>query len=126
VTQRTVLFVCPHGAGKSRMAAAWFNCWAPPGWRATTAGICPQTEVSAHAARLLARTPAAELLDTAPPRPLAAVPEAAVLVAIDCPTESVDSTFSWQLDNPDFDEATGEEVRQRAQNLARVLGGARA
>lgn len=47
MAQRTVLYVCPHGAGKSRMAAAWFNCWAPPGWRATTAGISPQTEVCA-------------------------------------------------------------------------------
>jgi protein-tyrosine-phosphatase len=27
----TVLFVCPHGAGKSRVAAAWFNGSAPPG-----------------------------------------------------------------------------------------------
>lgn len=28
---RTVVFVCLHGAGKSRIAAAWFNWVAPPG-----------------------------------------------------------------------------------------------
>lgn len=59
----------------------------------------------------------------APPRPLAAVPEATLRVAIGCPAESVDATLSWRLDNPDFDEAMGEDVRQRAQELARVLGG---
>jgi protein-tyrosine-phosphatase len=26
---QTVLFVCPHGAGMSRIAAAWFNLVAP-------------------------------------------------------------------------------------------------
>lgn len=122
----TVLFVCPHGAGKSRIAAAWFNGSAPPGWRATTAGVSPQTEVSLHAPRLLAGTDVAHLLDTAPPRPLTAVPEATVVVAIDCPAESVDMpTVNWQLDNPDFDEAMVAELRQRAQNLARVLSGER-
>ena len=34
---RTILFVCPHGAGKSRMAAAIFNRLAPAGWQATSA-----------------------------------------------------------------------------------------
>ncbi len=36
---RTVLFVCPHGAGKSRIAAAWFNGAASAGWWATSAGV---------------------------------------------------------------------------------------
>lgn len=125
MVQRTVLFVCQHGAGKSRIAAAWFNGSAPPGWLATTAGVTPQTEVSEHAPRLLAGTVVAELLDTAPPRPLTAVPEATVTVAIDCPPEDVDPTVSWQLDNPGFDEAMRAELRQRAQDLARVLSGGR-
>jgi protein-tyrosine-phosphatase len=33
---RTLLFVCPHGAAKSRLAAAYFNAAAPSGWHATT------------------------------------------------------------------------------------------
>jgi hypothetical protein len=123
VRQRILLFVCPHGAGKSRIAAAWFNGSAPPGWLATTAGITPQTEVSEHAPRLLAGTAVAELLDKAPPRPLTAVPGAAFTVAIDCPAEAVAPTVSWRLDNPGFDEAMGAELRTRAQHLAGLLGG---
>lgn len=126
MAEGTVLFVCPHGAGKSRMAAAWFNGSAPPGWWATTAGIIPQQAVSEHAPRLLADTPVAPLLDTAPPRPVSAVREATVVVAIDCPADSVQiATVTWRLDSTEFDEAMREEVRQRAQDLARVLGGER-
>ena len=39
--KRVVLFVCAHGAGKSRMAAALFNAAAPRGWWATSAGQEP-------------------------------------------------------------------------------------
>ncbi|MDQ3113978.1 MAG: hypothetical protein M3Q84_07760 [Actinomycetota bacterium] len=63
MAQHTVLFVCPHGAGKSRVAAAWFDGCASGGWRATTAGVVPQTAVSRHAPRLLAGTPVAHLLE---------------------------------------------------------------
>ncbi|MDQ3734849.1 MAG: hypothetical protein M3400_12810 [Actinomycetota bacterium] len=125
MVQRTVVFVCPHGAGKSRLAAAWFNGSAPTDWWATTAGISPQTEVSQHAPRLLDGTAAAVFLDTAPPRALTAVPMATVVVAIDCPADSFERTVSWQLDNQDFDEAMAAELQQRAQDLARVLGGQR-
>jgi len=38
MAQHTVLFVCPHGAGKSRVAAAWFDGCASGGWRATSSG----------------------------------------------------------------------------------------
>ncbi len=34
---RTVLYVCAHGAGRSRLAAAWLNADPPTGWHATTA-----------------------------------------------------------------------------------------
>jgi protein-tyrosine-phosphatase len=34
---RTVVFVCAHGAARSRIAAAWFNTNPPPGWHATAA-----------------------------------------------------------------------------------------
>src|SRR6266542_2132579 len=82
---RTVVFVCLHGAGKSRIAAAWFNGVAPPDWRATSAGVAPQATVSAHAARLLAGTSVESLLDHGLPRPLAAVADPNLVVAIDLP-----------------------------------------
>ena len=116
---RTVLFVCPHGAGKSRMAAAWFNVYAADGWRATTAGVTPQEAVSTHAPRLLRGTPAADTLDNEPPRPLTAVPDAHVVVAIDCAVGSVpESTITWDLDHSKFDRAMSDEIRSRAIDLA--------
>lgn len=119
---RTVVFVCPHGAGKSRMAAAWFNVFAPRGWRATTAGLVPQATVSVHAPLLLDGTPAADVLDVAPPRPLSAVPEADLVVAIDCPDESiVASAVRWHLSNVEFDEAMSNELRARAVDLVASL-----
>jgi hypothetical protein len=80
-----VVFVCPHGAGKSRIAAAWFNAAPPARCTATTAGVEPQPAVSVHAPRLLTGTPASHHLDHALPRPLALVPEPSLVVAIDCP-----------------------------------------
>lgn len=121
-TMSTVLFVCPHGAGKSRLAAAWFNGSAPEGWSATTAGVHPQQVVSVHAPRLLAGTPVEELLDHAAPRALSAVPDAALVVAIDCAADVAAAQLRWQLDNQEFDAAMSEEIRLRAQDLARSLG----
>ena len=63
---RTVLFVCPHGAAKSRVAAAYFNSIAPAGWVATSAGLDPGPELSQTAARMLAGTAAAAYLDGVP------------------------------------------------------------
>ena len=39
--QRTVLFVCVGNAGRSVMAEAIFNKFAPKGWRASSAGVSP-------------------------------------------------------------------------------------
>jgi hypothetical protein len=65
---KTVLFVCLHGAGMSRMAASYFEQSAPVGWAAVSAGVEPGETLSRTAARLLAGTPAVAFLDLAPPR----------------------------------------------------------
>lgn len=85
--------MCLHGAGKSRVAAALFQAAAPNGWRATSAGLTPQDQVSEHAAGLLAHDPAAALLDGSAPRHL---DEAAadLVVTIDC---EIPGARSWQL-----------------------------
>jgi len=115
---QTVLFVCQHGAGKSRMAAAWFNQAPAAGWWATTAGVEPQQQVSVHAPRLLAGTPAEPTLDHQPPRPLSAVPGAALTVAIDC---DVPGAVRWDLDAGQFSDAMCAEIRRRVHALARAM-----
>jgi arsenate reductase len=43
---KTILFACVHNAGRSQMAAAWFNQLADPGKaRAVSAGTAPGTHV---------------------------------------------------------------------------------
>jgi hypothetical protein len=111
---RTVLFVCQHGAGKSRIAAAWFNQAPPAGWAATTAGVQPQAQVSVRAPRLLAGSSAEPALDDAPPRPLSAVPDPAIVVAIDC---AVPGAVRWNLDNREFSAAMCAEIRHRVREL---------
>ena len=117
----TVVFVCPHGAGKSRIAAAWFNATPPAGWTATTAGVTPQPTVSVHAPRLLAGTPASAFLDHDRPRPLDAVPDRALVVAIDCPAPPAPGAHRWTLANGGFDAAMAEELRDRVEALPRSL-----
>ena len=115
---RTLLFVCPHGAAKSRMAAAYFNRVAPPGWWATSAGQEPSESVSPNAVRLLAGGEAESLLDHEPPQPIAAVTTPARTVAIDC--DVVDAE-RWNLTHQLFDDAMRDELRHRAETLARSL-----
>jgi hypothetical protein len=114
----TVLFVCAHGAGKSRMAAAWFNADPAPGWRATSAGVEPQLSVSLHAPRLLAGTAAASTLDHATPRRIDAVEDAAVTIAIDC---VVPGGVDWRLSHVEFDAGMAEEIRRRVAALVAEL-----
>lgn len=118
--QRTVLFVCPHGAGKSRLAAAWFDGLEPAGWTATSAGMQPQPQVGSHAARLLAGMPVRGLLDEALPRPVSAVADADLAVAIDCSLE-VTADLRWTLDHQDFDEHMCAEIRDQVHALAASL-----
>jgi protein-tyrosine-phosphatase len=116
-----VLFVCPHGAGKSRMAAAFFNAIGVPGWSATSAGVTPQRTVSAHASRLLAGTPAAQTLDTELPRAIDEVASPSLTVAIDCTTLPTPEAVAWHLRHQEFDTPMREEIRDQVAQLAKRL-----
>jgi hypothetical protein len=116
-----VLFVCPHGAGKSRIAAAWFNALAPAGWTATTAGVEPQASASVHAPWLLAGTPALAFLDRELPRARSAVSYAAFVVAIDCPVGVAPAEVVWSLEHREFGEEMAGELRRRVADLVGSL-----
>jgi hypothetical protein len=121
VSVGTVLFVCPHGAGKSRIAAAWFDALAPAGWAATSAGVWPQESASAQAPRLLAGTAAAAFLDSELPRPISAVPDPDLVVAIDCPAGAPPAGEVWSLAHQAFGEPMVAELRSRVVELVRRL-----
>ncbi|GAA4711010.1 hypothetical protein Prum_091760 [Phytohabitans rumicis] len=110
-----MVFVCAHGAGKSRVAAAWFNAAAPAGWRAASAGLEPQDAVSPYAAGLLGD--AAGWLDTSAPQALAQV-GGDLLVGIDC---EVPTARRWRLDAQWPDAAAGTQLRAMTAALVEEL-----
>jgi hypothetical protein len=79
---KTVVFVCLHGAGTSRMAAAYFNNAAPPEWHAVSAGVEPAESLSPTAATLLSGTAAEKFLDRSPPGSLGAAPDPHRVIAL--------------------------------------------
>lgn len=125
---RTVLFVCPHGAGKSRMAAAYFAAAAPLEWEGTTAGLHPADAVSPAAVRLLAGSPEDASLDRDAPRPLHAIPRPDLVVSIDCDAAAempeggaAPRHVRWDLAARTMDESMRDELRARALTLAAQL-----
>lgn len=121
-----VVFVCPHGALKSRVAAALFNAVAPPSWRAYSAGLTPQEQVSVHAAALLAGTGAESLLDVSPPRMLVEGSGADRLVAIDCQVPEacqIPEAEVWELGVAEPGPAMREELRRRVRRLVATVDG---
>ncbi len=117
--KQRILFVCPHGAAKSRIAAAFFNRVAPEGWAALSAGVEPQETVGLNAIRLLEGTDAEALLDLTPPQPVGAVPSPDRIVAIDC---DVPHAERWDLLHQEFESPMRDELRSRAEALARAVG----
>jgi hypothetical protein len=105
---KTLLFVCLHGAGMSRIAAAYFDKSAPPGWCAISAGVDRAETLSHTAARLLAGSTAVAFLDLAPPRPIAAVPDPERVIALRNPSirYELEGAEAWDLAHPE-----GEPLR---------------
>ncbi len=82
-------------------------------------GVEPQAHVSVHAPRLLTGTAAEPALDHAMPRPMSAVPDPALVVAIDC---EVPGAVRWQLEAGEFDDVMCGEIRDRVRDLVTSLG----
>lgn len=52
-TVKTVLFVCVENSFRSQIAEAYFNRYAPKGWRAMSAGLKPAEKIHPNAIRLM-------------------------------------------------------------------------
>lgn len=114
----TVLFVCAHGAARSRMAAAFFNRSAPTGWVATSAGVEPQAAISKHAIRLLRGSEFEKTLDLTAPRSVGAVHASARTISIDCEAASDEQ---WVLRSQEFTEAMRDEIHLHVATLIAQL-----
>jgi arsenate reductase len=123
---KTVLFACVHNAGRSQMAAAWFNALADrQAARAISAGTQPGTQV--HPEVLAAMREVGIDLSSARPRFLSAelAETATMLVTMGCgevcPAVPGLERQDWAIEDPKGKSV--ERVREiRDEVKARVLG----
>jgi arsenate reductase (thioredoxin) len=129
VPMKTVLFACVQNAGRSQMAAAWFNHLADPAKaRGVSAGTAPAAHV--HPEVLEAMREAG--LDLAGTRPRRLTPEVAqeaqVLVTMgcgdQCPFVPGARIEDWPLDDPkgqplETVRRIRDEIRARIEDLVR-------
>ena len=108
MADRRVVFVCQHGAFRSRLAAAFFNADPPEGWNAVSAGLTPQSEVSVRLLPLLEGTSAESFADLGSPRPFDPA-QADRAIAIDVGLEGAER---WTT--------SGEETEVRDQIRSQV------
>lgn len=112
-----VAFVCQHGALRSRIAAAFFNAWAPAGWSATSAGVEPQSQPSTRLVKVMAGTEAEDFVDRARPRSIADVPTSeARVIAIDTLVPDVESWSTKDRREPG-DAALRDEIARQVRAL---------
>ncbi|MEI6506722.1 MAG: arsenate reductase ArsC [Planctomycetota bacterium] len=114
-TRQTVIFACVHNAGRSQMAAAFFNALADPGRaRAVSAGTAPGPQV--HPGVVAAMREAGMDLHSVRPQLLTTelAKDAAWLITMGCgdacPVVPGVSRADWPLDDPK--DQPLERVRQ--------------
>jgi arsenate reductase (thioredoxin) len=124
---KTVLFACVHNAGRSQMAAAWFNALANPELaRAISAGTDPGTRV--HPEVLEAMREVAIDLSNVTPRFLSneLAESAALLITMgcgeSCPVVPGLRRLDWPLEDPKGQglirvRQIRDEVRERVLQL---------
>ncbi|MEY4547082.1 MAG: hypothetical protein RL685_3277 [Pseudomonadota bacterium] len=132
---KTVLFACVHNAGRSQMAAAWFNALVnPERARGISAGTQPGTRV--HPEVLVAMLEVGIDLSQATPQFLSTeLAEAATLLITmgcgeACPAVPGLRRLDWPLEDPKGKELVRvrqirDEVRERVLQLLAAEGWAR-
>ena len=118
--ERTIQFVCQHGAFRCRIAAAYFDALAPEGWSATTGGVTPQSEVSERLRPTLEGTEAEPFMDESNPQ-VATTGAAIRTIAIDANMPLADETWRTSEGEPPSNEDLREEIRRRVERLVRDL-----
>lgn len=126
---KTVIFACVHNAGRSQMAAAFFNLLAPPGVaRAQSAGTSPGTRV--HPEVVAVMREAGIDLSSATPQQLTTelAARAQMLITMgcgdECPVVPGVIRDDWPLEDPQGRSLADvrrirDEIRTRVEQLLR-------
>ncbi|MCX8205316.1 MAG: arsenate reductase ArsC [Candidatus Nezhaarchaeota archaeon] len=131
----TVLFVCVENSFRSQIAEAYFNKYAPRGWRAISAGLAPAEKVHPNAVRLMLE----EGVDIGHKRPQALTKEhqeeadVAVIVCSGalCPLVYAKHVEEWDVPDPaemPLEEArkVRDEIKRRVLDLLKRIEGEQA
>ena len=129
---KTVIFACVHNAGRSQMAAAFFNRLADPARaRAVSAGTSPGDRVHPEVVTVM-REEGIDLRDARPQKLTTDLAAAAQLLITmgcgdECPYVPGVDRDDWPLDDPkgqplDRVRAIRDEIRTRAEALAAAFG----
>ena len=131
----TVIFACVHNAGRSQMAAAWFNALADPRKaRAVSAGTQPGERVHPVVVDAM-REAHIDVSENRPQRLTADLARGAALLVTmgcgdECPFVPGLATDDWPLPDPkgqpiDTVRKIRDDVRQRVVELIQTRGWAR-
>jgi arsenate reductase (thioredoxin) len=123
----TVLFACVHNAGRSQMAAAWFNRLADPARaRAISAGTRPGARVHPEVAAAM-REVGIELADATPTLLTAELARSATMLITmgcgdECPVVPGTTREDWPLEDPrsksiETVRAIRDDIRERVRGL---------
>ena len=118
--QRTIQFVCEHGAFRCRIAAAYFDALAPEGWSATTGGVTPQDEISERLLPTLDGTEAAPFVDKSAPR-AAREGVAARTITIDAALPAADEAWRTSDGEALTDDELREQIKRGVERLIQNL-----
>jgi hypothetical protein len=115
--ERTIQFVCEHGAFRCRIAAAYFDALAPRGWSSTTGGVTPQAEVSERLLPTLAGTEAEPFVDSSAPR-AAREGVATRTIVIDSDLPMAEDAWQTAEDGQSLtDEQLREQIKRGVERL---------
>jgi arsenate reductase len=128
----TVIFACVHNAGRSQMAAAWFNALADPGKaRAISAGTQPGERVHPVVVEAM-QDVAIDVASNRPQRLTAELAKGATLLVTmgcgdECPFVPGLVTDDWPLPDPkgrplDEVRAIRDDIRRRVAELLSARG----
>lgn len=122
---KTVLFICAENSFRSQIAEAYFNKYAPKGWRAMSAGVTPAERVHPNAVKLMLEEDA-DIREKKPQPLTPELQEQAELVVIVCggglcPVVSAKYVERWEV--PDPAPMTIEEAREVREGIKRRVFG---
>ena len=128
---KTIIFACTHSAGRSQMAAAFFNRLATAEYRATAAGLEPAERVHPEVVEAMREIDID--ISSAQPQQLTARMQAEVFFVVTmgcgerCPMIPPHRRADWQLDDPKGKPPAEvrrirDDVRKRVEDLVRAKG----